>query len=370
MKKIWPHIILIPLLLIYPVISSPEFDGSLSVFKQTLFRRDFTKFVLAVIFFYLNLSILLPKLWKVKKYLLYTITVCLFFGMMVLLPYKIFPASKMNPPFPMNGMRMPPPNSGMQMPRKMPNERIAPPLFMEFGRSFDETLHNKFFTTMLPFLVSFLGSLFIYKNTEQKELREEKAKADLLNLKYQLQPHLLFNTLNSIYSLALTKSDEAPEAILKLSNVMRYVVQDNDKDFVDLSKEISYLKDYIDLQLMRTGQSLDFQLSEKGNYENLKIAPLILVNFVENAFKYGYNAEENSKITVSINVENEILYFKVSNSIVNTENIEKESLNIGLKNTLERLERIYESKYSININDDGKNYTVELKMNLSKTENT
>ena len=374
MKKNWLHFILIPLLLIYPVISSPDFDGTLSIFSQTFFRRDFVKFVLAILFFYVNLSVLLPRFWKKRKYVLYGVCVLPFYLLMVFLPYQIFPnvnsgRDNLPPPFPMNGMRIPPANPAMHLPPEMPNDKnIPPPFFMEFKRNFGETLHNKFFTTMFPFLVSFFGSLFIYKNTEQKELREAKAKADLLNLKYQLQPHLLFNTLNSIYSLALTKSDEAPEAILKLSNVMRYVVQENDKDFVDLNKEISYLKDYIGLQLMRTDESLAFHFSESGTYNHLKIAPLILVNFVENAFKYGYNAEEQSEINIELKVKDASLSFKAVNSIVNTENIEKESLNIGLKNTLERLDRLYKDNHTISIEDDAKKYTVELTMNLSKTE--
>ncbi|WP_435522972.1 histidine kinase [Chryseobacterium indoltheticum] len=108
-------------------------------------------------------------------------------------------------------------------------------------------------------MFSFLSSLFIFRNNEKKELERSKA-AELLNLKYQLQPHFLFNILNSIYSLTLLKSDDAANGILKLSNVMRYVVQESSKDFVELTKEIEYLKDYIALQLVRTDNSLDFSL--------------------------------------------------------------------------------------------------------------
>ena len=195
-------------------------------------------------------------------------------------------------------------------------------------------------------------------------MESEKAKSDLLNLKYQLQPHFLFNILNSIYSLSLMKSDAAPEGILKLSNVMRYVVTESGNDFVPLGKEIDYIKDYIALQLIRTDESLDFSFSEKGDFENYKIAPLILVNFVENAFKYGFNAEEKSKIEIDVVVENDMLVFKVFNQKVIRKTSESSTTQIGLQNTLLRLESIYGNKYNINIDEDEKIYRVHLKIDL------
>nr|WP_303649290.1 sensor histidine kinase [Chryseobacterium edaphi] len=221
------------------------------------------------------------------------------------------------------------------------------------------------FSSVLPFLFSFLSSLFIYRNNEKKELERLKAKAELLNLKYQLQPHFLFNILNSIYSLALLKSDDAPNGILKLSNVMRYVVQESSKDFVELTKEIDYIKDYIALQLVRTDNSLDFSYTEIGDLKNLKIAPFILVTFVENAFKYGFNAEENSKIAVKLIVQENVLNFTVFNNIVNTNISDENSLKIGLRNTFEHLNQIYPEKHTVKINETEKTYEVDLTINLS-----
>lgn len=236
--------------------------------------------------------------------------------------------------------------------------------FPRFGHQNEVSYHQMIFSSVLPFLFSFLSSLFIFRNMEKKELERSKAKAELLNLKYQLQPHFLFNILNSIYSLALLKSDDAPSGILKLSNVMRYVVQESSKDFVDLTKEIEYIKDYIALQLIRTDNSLDFTYTEIGDMKNLKIVPFLLINFIENAFKYGFNAEENSKIAVKIVVQEGLLNFVVLNKIVNTTVNEENSFKVGLKNTFENLKQTYPEKHSVKIDENEGTYEVDLKISL------
>jgi len=228
----------------------------------------------------------------------------------------------------------------------------------------EDSFSRKYISGLLPFLFSFLSSFFLYQSIKKKEIERAKAKADLLNLRYQLQPHFLFNTLNSIYSLILMKSDDASEGILKLSNVMRYIVEESENDFVLLSKELFYIKDYIALQLIRTDSSLDFSYEESGNTEGIKIVPMILLNFIENAFKYGYNAEESSKISINVNLDGEKLNFKVFNNIVNY-SVADEPTKVGMKNTTERLEKLYPGKYSLNIDENKKSYFVELNLDLS-----
>ncbi|WP_123911984.1 sensor histidine kinase [Chryseobacterium shigense] len=364
MKKFWPHIILIPLLLTIPVVSSPDFDGTLSVFRVSPFQREFIRFVLVIIFFYINLNIFLPKLYSRKKYGMFTFGIMLSFGLMVFLPYyltsqNIFvpePSSVGMPPHEM----MPEAHGNLPPP---PME-TAPP-FRAAGPRNDGSYYQMIFASVLPFLFSFLSSLFIYRNMEKKELERSKAKAELLNLKYQLQPHFLFNILNSVYSLALMKSDDAPNGILRLSNVMRYVVQESSKDFVDLSREIEYLKDYTALQLIRADSSLDFSYAEDGETKGLQIAPFILVNFIENAFKYGFNAEENSKIAIKIVVKEKILNFNVFNHIVSEKTAGDQSLKVGMKNTMEHLNQIYPGKHSLVIHNDGNTFDVNLKIDLN-----
>jgi hypothetical protein len=361
MKKIWPHIILIPLLLAIPIVSSPDFDGTLSVFRVSPFQREFIRFVLVIVFFYLNLNVFLPKLYGKKKYWAFSVCILICFGIMAFLPYWVTSSDNFVPgpsPMPMNS-QIPPMNG------ELPPPQNGKPQLQNFRPRNDGSYHQMIFSSVLPFLFSFLSSLFIYKNDEKKELERSKAKAELLNLKYQLQPHFLFNILNSIYSLALLKSDDAPNGILKLSNVMRYVVQESSKDEVELSKEIEYLKDYIALQLVRTDNSLDFSYTEIGETGCFKIAPFILVNFIENAFKYGFNAEENSKISVKTVIQEGILHFTVFNNIVNKNITDEDSLKVGLKNTIEHLNQVYPEKHTLTINNDGKTFEVDLKINLA-----
>ncbi|WP_250255723.1 sensor histidine kinase [Chryseobacterium sp. Marseille-Q3244] len=362
MKKIGQHIILILLLLTIPIVSSPDFDGTLSVFKVSPFQREFIRFVLVVIFFYINLNVFLPKFYSQKKYIIFILCLLICFGAMVFIPNYLTAENRIpSQHFP---MQMPPPAN--------PNGNIPPPPMSErfsqenFQHRANAPYSQMIFSSLLPFLFSFLSSLFIFKNIEKKELERSKAKAELLSLKYQLQPHFLFNILNSIYSLTLLKSDAAPNSILKLSNVMRYVVRESSKDFVPLSREIEYIKDYIALQLVRTDNSLDFSYTENGETKDLYIAPFILVNFIENAFKYGFNAEEDSKISVKIIIEGTILYYSVFNNIVNRNITDEESLKIGLKNTIEYLQQIYPGKHSLISHNNGKTFEVNLQINVSQ----
>lgn len=145
---------------------------------------------------------------------------------------------------------------------------------------------------------------------------------------------------------------------------MRYVVQESDQDWVDLEKEITYLKDYIALQLIRTDDSLDFTYSENGSFKSHKIAPLILVNFIENAFKYGFNTEEKSKILVDVSLEKNTLKLRVFNNIVNHTIKEKDNSRIGLRNTIERLKRIYPKRHNIEIKETPTTFDVTLTLDL------
>lgn len=194
-------------------------------------------------------------------------------------------------------------------------------------------------------------------------MERARAKADLLNLRYQLQPDFLFNTLDSIYSLILIKPDDASEGVLKLSNVMRYILEESESDFVPLSKELFYIKDYLALQLIRTDNSLDFTYTENGVTDEVRIVPMILLNFIENAFRYGYNAEEYSKISIDVKLDGEKLNFKVFNNIVNHP-VTDESTKLGMKNTMERLEKLYQGKYSLKIEENKKSYFIELDLDL------
>lgn len=202
-----------------------------------------------------------------------------------------------------------------------------------------------------------------WRITEQKMIQAEadKANAELSFLKAQINPHFLFNTLNNIYSLAITKDDNAAASIMKLSNIMRYVTDDVHEDFVPLDNEIEYLDDYIDLQKMRLGSTTIIDFSVQGNTSTKKIAPLLLMTFIENVFKYGISKHEASVITIKITAtETSIDFFCQNRLFEKKRNIERTG--IGLSNTRQRLQHLYMNKHVLNIDEGNNLFTVQLSL--------
>lgn len=214
------------------------------------------------------------------------------------------------------------------------------------------------------FLFVILFSLVIKTRSQLRRTEKEKLNAELSYLKAQINPHFLFNTLNSIYSLAIQKSDYTPTAVVKLSGMMRYVLTESAAEFVSLEKEINYVRDFVDLQKIRLGNTVDVKLEIAGDFIGNRIAPLILIAFIENAFKHGVSPEENSSIIINLNVKNKDLNLFVQNNKVNSKFAEDLSNRVGLENTISRLDLIYASSYKLNFEDTESIYSVELKLHL------
>ncbi|NPA44351.1 MAG: histidine kinase, partial [Chlorobi bacterium] len=195
-----------------------------------------------------------------------------------------------------------------------------------------------------------------YENEKQKNIiKNEKLNSELSFLKSQVNPHFLFNTLNNIYSLANRKSEYTADAIMKLSHLMRYMLYDAKKNKVDLQNEINYLADYIELQKLRMPDKSKVIFNIEGNSENMQIEPMLLIPFVENAFKHGDIFSDNAKIDILLKIKNNELYFMVENNIDMKAVTEKDDVNgIGLDNLRKRLELLYPEKHKfiIKIEDD------------------
>lgn len=205
-----------------------------------------------------------------------------------------------------------------------------------------------------------------FKNERmKKEMENQKVSAELLNLKSQVNPHFLFNSLNSIYSLSNKNPDKkSAEAILKLSDMMRYMLYDSGDNYVDLEKEIEYLNNYIELQRLRLKAGITVTFNVHGKVGNKKIAPLLLIPFVENAFKHGISYQNESFISIELKVDDNSLNFITTNSIF-LESVEKEkSSGIGLENVKRRLELLYPQKHKLNISKNEKSFDVELQIEL------
>jgi len=192
-----------------------------------------------------------------------------------------------------------------------------------------------------------------------------KSKADLQFLRSQINPHFLFNVLNTLYGTALQENAErTASGIQKLGDMMRFMLHENHLEFIQMSNEIEYLKNYIALQKLRTQSSADISIEENISDQNCnyKIAPMLLIPFVENAFKHGISLKEKSWIKINLACSEKNILFEVRNSMHPGRNNDPEEgkSGIGFKNVLERLKLIYGGKFEISVNGDGKEFFVQL----------
>lgn len=197
-------------------------------------------------------------------------------------------------------------------------------------------------------------------NQLEKKILETQLKLkeqELNYLKLQIHPHFLFNTLNTMYGFALKKADETPEMILKLSNLLDYLLYQVDKPFVSLNEEINHLKDYIALEQLRFNETLTVSFSFEVFPETIKIAPMLLLPFVENSFKHGYIEDGKLKIKIVMSLIEDTLVFTIKNTSRIHTNSKK---GIGLENIKKRLELLYSNDYQLNINQSETNFEVKL----------
>ena len=191
---------------------------------------------------------------------------------------------------------------------------------------------------------------FFVQVKESKQLEIDKIKSELSFLKTQLQPHFLFNTLNNIYSLTFDNSQLAGKSILRLSGLLRYVLYESDTEMVDLQKEINHLKEYIELEKIRFAARLELSFNISGNVSDKKIIPILLIPFLENAFKHASNnLNEKIWITIDLIVKENNLSFTVENSVFleGKTQVHNSYSGIGLENVKRRLALLYKN-YTLN----------------------
>ena len=214
-----------------------------------------------------------------------------------------------------------------------------------------------------PMIIKFF-KLWTIKQREWIQAQQEKTTAELQLLKAQVHPHFLFNTLNNIYSFSLDNSPKTPELILKLSSLLSYMLYDCKTDEVRLEKEIEIMKNYLDLEKERYGNKIEISWNVTGDTKDKFIAPLLLLPFLENAFKHGASEQiEKPWLGVDISVKNDTILYKIVNS--KNENVQESKNGIGINNVKKRLELLYQGKYELKINDEGNFYVVSLMLILS-----
>ena len=225
------------------------------------------------------------------------------------------------------------------------------------------------FTLNTLFLVVFIGLLRFVEDwfeleAKRKELENERLSSELGFLRTQIHPHFLFNTLNNLYYLAYTNSPNTTEVIAKLSQMMRYMIHDSNHSRVPLEKEIEYIENYIKLEKLRLDDNIPIDLKIQGDPTGKTIAPLILITFLENAFKHGVsNSADHSWIKVDLDIQDKGLTYRVDNSKIQESNKNfKEASGIGLNNVRRRLKLSYPDQYRLDIEDSEEQFSVVLKL--------
>ncbi|MDZ7936644.1 MAG: sensor histidine kinase [Emticicia sp.] len=224
-----------------------------------------------------------------------------------------------------------------------------------------DNIQNVIYYSFNAFFLKMIEDFFRTEK-EKNALLTEKLNAEQAFLKSQLNPHFLFNTLNNIYSLTLTQSPKAPEAVLKLSELMRYMLYESNVEKINLETEVKYLKNFVELQKFRYSKQtyIDFQVA--GDLHSQKVAPLLLIAFVENAFKHGEVSVAGKSLVISLLLNQNNLNFTVKN--FKKDQNKDEVGGVGLENVRRRLDLIYPNQYSLDIEDTKDTYFCELNLIL------
>lgn len=319
----------------FPLIFSPNVPSFAPLLHNFMVQREMLSNIFIVIYFYINYYYFIPRLYLARRYVIFGAITLFFLLVSVLVPYLLIAQGQV---FEVAASPAP---TDMHAP---------PPASMLF-----ETRYAVF-----AFLIVGFFSLVVALQSQWHRTEKAKTIAELGYLKAQINPHFLFNTLNSIYALALTKSNDTPDAIVQLSSLMRYATGVADQDTVPVQREIAYIEDYIALQKLRLTAVTQLSVHITGGSETLRISPFLLIPFVENAFKYGVNPEEAAEIVIAIACSSEALRLQVRNSKVHLSPKDDVYSGVGLRNTQHRLAMLYPSRHTLHISETAQWFEVTL----------
>lgn len=368
----WAMVFLFPLHLYDVRIMDPQF-----------YKRELINDLFLLGLFYFNINYLIPRFFIHKKLLKYFL--CVLAALLVIagqhiaveriynhkfLPENMDTSSAKNL---RNEAFFPPPSEKIMRPTLRPgnweNRNIREPRILDLlGLLFFMIIRK---TLTIPLVLLLIGSfyklslLWFDSEREKERLQKEKLNAELKFLKSQVNPHFLFNSLNSLYVLAHKKSEKTEESVLKLSQIMRYMLYDTNVESVSLNKEIEYLHNYIDLQRLRLPKFLEISFLVEGVTDNLRIEPMLLIPFVENAFKHGISYSENCKIFILIKIESDFLILETENKIFQQKTANNYG-GLGLANVKERLNMLYNNRHELTILKDETTFKVKLQLQLNK----
>jgi two-component system, LytTR family, sensor kinase len=322
---VWAVFFLLPIIFITSDFSEPQKNHHN---PDEFFSLNIINKLFKIGLFYLNTQLLIPKLLYPKRYIQFVLSQVLSFAFILTLDFLFFKLLNINHPF-------------------------------HFARS---AYHN--ISLFLFVALSSIVFKLVWDKAKAEEQQKENIKTELSFLRSQISPHFLFNVLNNIVAMVRLKSDNLEDTVVKLSTLLQYMLYETDEEKVLLRNEIEYLESYIDLQSQRFGNKIQIirNISVKDNYQTIE--PMLLIPFVENAFKHGYGLIKNPVIDIALKTDSDVLIFEVKNKFDDT-NLQKDKTSgIGLTNVKRRLELLYPASHQLEIIKNEHWFMISLKLQL------
>jgi two-component sensor histidine kinase len=314
--------------------------------------------------FLLNTLILVPRLLFQKKYRIYILstlfTIIAVVGVTISIRLLVAPEQPLSMPPMELGPGMPPMELGPGMPPPMGYKPVAQPqqksVFLMFLSNFIIGILVVGVSTAVKMISQWLN-----EESKREELEKEQLKTELALLRHQVSPHFFMNTLNNIHALIDINAEDAKNTIIQLSTMMRYLLYDTAQGQTTLKKEIAFIESYITLMKLRFPENVTVRLEVSDEIRDTEIPPMLLISFLENAFKHGVSYQDRSFVSVKIEQTGKRLKFNIINSKhKNKVNLEKSYSGIGLTNIKKSLELLFRNNYSLNINETEQEYDVQL----------
>jgi two-component system LytT family sensor kinase len=241
-------------------------------------------------------------------------------------------------------------------------ERFQVMVFFHSSREIYSLMTGTYFIVFLSVGIKLVE--YWYREQKRKQVAmKEKVETELKLLKSQIHPHFLFNTLNNIYSLAMQKSDRAPDAVLKLSELLDYLIYKGEADEVPLEKEIHFIRNYMELENLRYGDRLEADFQVIGDPEGIRLAPFLLIPLVENSFKHGISqGRKKQRLTIKLEISGRNIEFYIENTLPENPGGERSPGGMGLLNLRKRLELLYAEYYSLETRKEEARYVALLKL--------
>jgi two-component system, LytTR family, sensor kinase len=328
------HVIFWIVLFLLPYFLRPIYDinGHPRQPPPDFFYIHLIDFITWIAIFYFNIYLLIPRLFYKKKYWQYLSALVFIFLVLLLIHRLTFYTFLSDRPYRLNG-------------------------FILFS----------IFPCVFIIALSIAFKMFsdqIKNEAKAKEKETENLKTELAFLRSQVSPHFMFNVLNNMVALARKRSDQLEPSLIKLSSLLRYMLYETNEQSVALEKEVEYLQSYIDLQQQRFGKNVRLHVDLKEIDNSYFIEPMLLIPFVENAYKHGIGMVEDAEIKIVLKVENGLLEFDVKNKFVETVQTGDQTTGIGLNNVERRLNLLYKSRHSLTLEKNENWFLASLKINI------